>query len=137
MIKSTTQLAAKNALDPLEKLHKRIIRIITKSHYRAHTMPLFRDLHLLKIKDICQHELAKSMYKITKNGNCNTKSKFHIPSHTYYTKQTAKQNSYIPKRWTEIVKKAFAYVGPKVWQEIPINLNLFHLFASKRKWKII
>ena len=38
---STWGPASKTALDPLEKLHKRIIRNLSKSPYLAHTNPLF------------------------------------------------------------------------------------------------
>ena len=43
---TTWGLAANNALDPLEKLHERIIRVITKSHYQTHSIPLFHSLDL-------------------------------------------------------------------------------------------
>ena len=36
----------------LAELQKRTVRIITNSKYNAHTEPLFKDLHLLKITDI-------------------------------------------------------------------------------------
>ena len=49
-------------LDPLYKLQKRIIRIITKSPYKAHTTPLFKKLNKLKINDICKLEIAKKCF---------------------------------------------------------------------------
>ena len=58
---STWGLTSKTALDPLEKLHKRIIRYLSKSPYLAHTNPLFFKLNLLKINDICLLEIAKYM----------------------------------------------------------------------------
>jgi len=54
-------MASANALDPLEKLHKRIIRILTKSPYRTHTTPLFEKLKLLIIKRYIL-EISKKMY---------------------------------------------------------------------------
>ena len=57
-------LAHANALNPLEKLHKRIIRNMTNSPYREHTTPLFFKLNLLKIHDICNLEIAKYMFQI-------------------------------------------------------------------------
>jgi len=38
---STWGMASRNALDPLKKLQKRIVRIITKNSYAAHSNPLF------------------------------------------------------------------------------------------------
>ena len=79
---TTWGLAAKNTLDPLEKCHKRIIRIITNSSYKTPTT-LFSSLHLLKITDICDLEIAKRMYKITTLPNDNDKIKFQFTSHTH------------------------------------------------------
>ena len=60
-------MASTNGLDPLEKLHKRIVRIMTRSSYIAHTAPLFRKLEILKLKDICTLEVAKKMYRYQTN----------------------------------------------------------------------
>ena len=37
---------------PLSSYKKQALRIITNTKYKAHTEPLFKDLHLLKINDI-------------------------------------------------------------------------------------
>jgi len=50
-------------MDPLNKIHKSIIRIMTKSSRLAHTSPLFHKLNILKIKDIHNLEMAKTIYK--------------------------------------------------------------------------
>ena len=39
--------AEKGILDPLFKLQKKAIRIITRTHYLAHTTPLFKNIKLL------------------------------------------------------------------------------------------
>ena len=38
--------------DRLEILHKKTVRIVTKSNFIAHTDPLFRQLQVLKIEDM-------------------------------------------------------------------------------------
>ena len=38
--------------DRISKLQKRALRIMTNSGYNAHTEPLFKQLYLLKVKDI-------------------------------------------------------------------------------------
>ena len=43
----------------LAKLKKRAVRIIANSKYNAHTEPLFKDLHLLKITDIFDVQCMK------------------------------------------------------------------------------
>ena len=43
-------------------LQKRIIRIINKSKYDAHTDPIFRDLHVLKFHDICKIQTGQFVF---------------------------------------------------------------------------
>ena len=47
----------------LEKIQKRIIRIITVSKYNAHTEPLFKALDLLKLKDMLNLSTLKFYYR--------------------------------------------------------------------------
>ena len=49
---TTWGLGSCTALDPLEKLHKRIIITISNSSYISHTSPLFHRLNILKIEHI-------------------------------------------------------------------------------------
>ena len=49
--------------DRISKLQKRALRIMTNSKYNAHTDPLFKQLHLLKVKDIFDVQCLKFWYK--------------------------------------------------------------------------
>jgi len=51
----------------LEKLQKRAIRIIKGTSYNAHTEPIFRELELLKLQDLCALHDLKFCYKFTNN----------------------------------------------------------------------
>ena len=48
-------------------LQKKAIRIITKSHYLAHTEPLFKREKILKIQDIFKISCLKFYYKLVNN----------------------------------------------------------------------
>ena len=39
--------------------------------------------------------------------------------HHYKTRPAAQQNYFQPRKRTEIGKKTFSYIGPKIWQEVP------------------
>ena len=52
----------KTNLRPLVILQKRIIRIINKSHFNAHTEPIFKDLGILKFNDNHLLQLGQFMY---------------------------------------------------------------------------
>ena len=53
--------------DRIFKLQKRALRILTDSKYNAHTEPLFKELKLLKVKDIFNVQCLKFWYKFV-NG---------------------------------------------------------------------
>ena len=59
--------AAKSVLDPLIKLQKPMVRIMTCSHNNASSMPLFHKLNLLTLNDVFKLEIAKVMYNIENN----------------------------------------------------------------------
>ena len=49
--------------DRISKLQKGALRIMTNSRYNAHAEPLFKQLHLLKVKDIVDVQCMKFSYK--------------------------------------------------------------------------
>ena len=51
--------------DRLEILQKKAVRIVTKSNFIAHTDPLFRQLNVLKIKDMFKVKILKFYYKLS------------------------------------------------------------------------
>ena len=53
--------------DRISKLQKRALRIMTNSRYNAHTEPLFKQLHLLKVKDTFEIQCLKFWYKYMNN----------------------------------------------------------------------
>ena len=55
---STWGLASTTSLDPLVRIRKRTIRIITNSPFLSHTNPLFQKLNFLKLKDIVKLEIV-------------------------------------------------------------------------------
>ena len=52
--------------DGISKLQKWALCIMTNSKYNAHTEPLFKQLHLLKVKDIFDVQCLKFWYKFVK-----------------------------------------------------------------------
>ena len=50
-------------LDPLIKLQKKIIRVITFSQYLAHTNDLFVQLQILPFKKLVIHRIRLQMFK--------------------------------------------------------------------------
>ena len=55
--------APRSYLDPLVKLQKRAIRVISGAKYFAHTLPIFRELHVLNLTNIYVYNILLVMYK--------------------------------------------------------------------------
>ena len=53
-------------LDPLVKLQKKCLRIITFSSYLEHTEPLFQNLGILNFQQLVIHRIAMLMFKNSK-----------------------------------------------------------------------
>ena len=59
-----------------------------------------------------------------------------IQKQHYKTKLAAKQNYFQPKKRTELGKKTFSYIGPKIWQEVFFELKSLSYYQSKNKFKL-
>ena len=55
--------ACKAYLEKIHKLQKRAVRIISNSHYRSHSAPLFQKHDILNVYDSYKLELGVFMYK--------------------------------------------------------------------------
>ena len=110
-------LVLTTALDPLVRIYKSIIRIITNCRFLSHTNhPLFQKLNFLKLKSIAKFEIAKTMFCFNKSS---AKNEYHTiisitQKHHYKTRLAAKQNYFQPRKRTELGKKTFSYIGPKI-----------------------
>lgn len=60
-------LCWKSKINHIVKLQKKAVRIIANTKYNAHTEPLFKNLNLLKIHDICSLQEFKFCYKFENN----------------------------------------------------------------------
>ena len=81
-------------LDPIEKLHERIVRIMTRQPFFTPSLPLFHQLNFLKISDIFQLEETKLMLIA---GESLDKPQFHsikpdTAQHNYNTRHSVKNN---------------------------------------------
>ena len=104
-------LALTTALDPLVRIYKRIIRIITNCPFLSHTNPLFQKLNFLKLKSIVEFEIAKAMFCFNKSSAKNEyqtiisiTQKYH-----YKTRLAAKRNYFQPRKRTELGNDIFLH----------------------------
>ena len=101
-------------LNRLVLLQKRVIRIINKDAFDAHTDPIFRDLNLLRLDQIYLYQLGKFMY-LYRSGSLPKYFNNYFPMtnevHSYNTRSA--KSYYLPLCRTNIRQFSIKYKGPK------------------------
>ena len=101
-------------------LQKRIIRIISKKGFDAHTNPLFKSLMILKLEDIYSLYLGKFMFSLKKNSVPSSFSRSILRTnqvHGYNTRSSKK--IYIPFCRTNVRHfSVFFYQGPVFFNKL-------------------
>jgi hypothetical protein len=73
----------------LSKIQKKCLRRIKLEKYNAHTEPIFKELKLLKIKDLCKLQILKFYYKLVNKS---------LPK--YFDCMVPKRSSEVHQRYT-------------------------------------
>ena len=113
-------------LNPIRKLQKRIIRIVTNNEYLAHTDPLFKQVKVLKFDDIRKLLLAKIGYRWSISND------FRHASHGY---ETRNRNRVLPQyQRLSVTQHSLSFVVPTLWNDIPLHIresnNMFEFIRS-------
>ena len=117
--------AAKSHMNPLYLTQKKIIRIITFSHYISHTQPLFQDLSILPLEKLVLYRIALIMYKIS---NClipKTMSDLYITNKDIHSYDTRYKNLFrIPKgtiNYTSLSARLWNILNMKIDVHVPLS----------------
>ena len=125
------------ALEKIFKIQKKYCRLITFSHYRSHSNPLFSKLSILTVFDIYKFQLSLYMYKIINIHalrNDFLSFQYNQTIHGYNTRH--KMDIHQTCCRTLSRQKTVKFQGPKVWNNLPIALKqLPSLLVFKRKLK--
>ena len=124
-------------LKRLLNLQKRVIRIVFRSSFDAHTNPIFVSLRILKFEDIIKLQIGKVMY-LYKNGllpvSFNDMFLLNCDIHSYNTRN---KNSFrLPYCRTNVRKFSLRFQGPKIFNSLSSeiqNASSTALFTSKLK----
>ena len=73
---------------------KKAIRIITSSHYIAHTDPLFAMTKLLKLEDLYKYQLGIFMHKVTHSQLPQNMSSLFLRTDKIHSHKLRNQNAY-------------------------------------------
>ena len=114
----------KTYLDKLVKLQKWAMRVITNSHYRSHTAPLFSKSNILTLHDMYKIDLGVFMYRYSINDLPPTFDNFFSKRSDVHGYQTRHVNDYnIVKNKRSFSDHAIRYNGPILWNSLDKSLK--------------
>ena len=114
-------------LDPVIKLQKRAIRAISFQPYLSHTLPIFKDLKILRLCEIFELRLLTFVYESVKKISplCfHNFFTFNASIHQYQTRQACRSDLYLTqKKSLQYGLKSIKYVGCKLWNDLPLVIR--------------
>ena len=125
-------------IDPITKLQKKAIRIISNQSLLCQTTPIFKTLKLLKLPDIFKLRLLtfvfESLNKLAPHYFYNYFS-LNSSIHSYETRHSTRGDIYVEKKNTlQFGLRSIRYMGAKLWNDLPLEVrNSTSKFLFKRK----
>jgi hypothetical protein len=127
--------------DKLFILQKKALRIVNKTHWIAHTSPLFLKLNTLKLSDINKLQTGCFMYRAMNNQLPSSFSHYFTLNsniHQHFTRQSKNLHQF--QHNTTLRKYSIKNVGTTLWNSLPITLKnkpSVYCFKSTYKASII
>ena len=119
-------IASNLAIQPVIKMQKRFIRLLTASRLYDHTAPLFKKLKILRFRDLLNLSLLKQQHKILNNNACNfLVSSFHNNQNRRIGFSNLRNSSNInpPSYRLEKARQSVTYKSAKLFNELPTALK--------------
>ena len=125
--------AAATRLQTLITVQKKIIRLVTCSHYLAPSADLFTRYHLLRLSDLYKLQVALFVFKHKHHLLPKTCTHYlnESTSHAYNTRLIS-YFDLISFR-TSIRERGIRVQGPRIWNEIPPHLQCMDSIATFKK----
>ena len=112
-------------MQPLIIQQKRAVRTITNAGFMDHTNPIFKQLKLLKVKDIYNMQLGLYMYHARNRGEYASQSNIHTRGSDY--------NAHSVMHRLSITQHAVSKAGPDFWNTLPIDTRSINNFGRFKK----
>ena len=114
-------------IEPLSKLQKRAVQAISHQPFLAHSLPIFKDLKLLRVVDIFKLSLLSFVYE---SVNMAAPDCFHnffslnSTVHCHNTRQSTRGDLFLANiNTSKYGLKSIRFLGAKLWNELPIALR--------------
>ena len=128
-------------LSRLIVLQKRVVKIINKNDFFAHTSPIFKELHLLKLQDIQIVQICQFMFSYeNKKLPYKFQEKFTLNSQIHNYNTRSKQLLHIPPVRTNYRHFSIRYQGPTLFNSLSNEMKQnasYHIFTKKLKGQLI
>jgi exonuclease III len=106
-------------------LQKKVVRVIDGSCRNTHSSPIFKDLKLLKIKQIRVLQIGDFIYRYEHNLLPASFMGYFTLGSQIHTHNTRRATSYRPSRArTNTRKFSMKSSGPQLWNTIPLEIRL-------------
>ena len=113
-------------LDPIVKLQKNNIRIMTFSDYNSHSAPLFLALKILPFTKIVVHRIGMQMYKYNHNTvPLVIRELFEDYKHIHQHNTRQKEHFRHPFGKQEYMYRNFSFTGIYIWNFILNKTNIY------------
>ena len=109
----------------LFKLQKRAVRVITKSRYNSHSTPLFKQLKILKIQDLCALHDLKFCHKFVNNmlPEYFLSEMLQRNTHVFNVSERFRDTYRLPAVSHEFARYSISYKFPKTYNEMNPNFK--------------
>ena len=112
-------------------LQKKVIRIISKSAFDAHTEPIFKQLKILKLSDIYQSQIDKIMFSFKKGLLPDAFREMFVLTNQIHHYNTRNSNSfYLFSSRTNIRQFAIRFQGPKLFNSFSTEIQNADSFSQ-------
>ena len=101
------------------------VRIITGAHYRAHTTPIFKHLHFLKLVDLYQLQVNKyvlSFLKVLLPSSLKHIFTLSQNQHGHNTRHSTAYKLMVQK--TRTLAACIIQMGPQTWNLLPYDIYM-------------
>jgi len=128
-------------LEKLNLMHKRIIRVITCSPYRAHTAPLFYANRILTLKDINVYTACIFVFNYLDGALPNTFDNYYVTNRDIHNRDTRNADDlHIPYGRLDNTISNIRINGSKLWNNLSPyikNSTSIYIFKSRLRFFLI
>ena len=126
-----------SVLNQLYLCQKKLLRIITFSDRRSHSLPLFKNLDILPVYSINDLQVGCFMYSALHNLLPEYFNSMFAPNSTVHTHYTRSSNAVHCQQYRlNISKFSIRIHGSKLWNSLPIEMQcLPSLKTFKKKFR--